>query len=228
MAQQYFTSATMDFLQNLSDNNNRNWFEANKPAYEETVRAPALQFIADMADDLPVLSRHFTAIPKKTGGSLMRVHRDVRFSKDKRPYKTNIGIHFRHELAKNMHAPGFYVHIEPGRCFIGAGIWRPDTVSLGKIRKHISEQAGKWSSVLTQSGFRKNYELRNDFLTRPPRGYSNDHPMIEELKRKDFIAISPVNDRQMLTAGFKKMTLDSFGAAQDYMQFLCRALDVRY
>ena len=111
-----FTPATVKFLAELSDNNNRDWFNENKTRYEEEVLDVALRFIQSMQDPLADFAPHFTAIPKRMGGSLMRVYRDTRFSKDKTPYKTNIGIQFRHVLGKDVHAPGFYVHIEPGSC----------------------------------------------------------------------------------------------------------------
>lgn len=228
MANHYFTQGSLAFLTKLDANNNRDWFENNKSDYEAMVRTPALQFIADMADDLAVLSPHFVAQAKKVGGSLMRVYRDIRFSKDKRPYKTNIGIQFRHEQGKDVHAPGFYVHIEPNDCFIGAGIWRPESTALGKMRDMISETPNKWQAVRDGKEFNKHFMLAGDSLIRPPRGYAKDHPMIGDLKRKDFIAIAPIDDSAALSPRFKKTVLDHFHAADDYMHFLCKALDLRY
>jgi len=130
----YFSKATFSFLGELSRNNNREWFHDNKQRYEEAVRGPALAFIEDIAPELQLIAPRFLAVPKKVGGSLMRVHRDIRFGKDKTPYKTNIGIQFRHEAGKDVHAPGYYLHIAPQECFFGAGIWRPDSTALGQIR----------------------------------------------------------------------------------------------
>ncbi|UCE90273.1 MAG: DUF2461 domain-containing protein [Pseudomonadota bacterium] len=224
----YFTEDTLAFLHSLARNNRRDWFDANKPRYEAMVRTPALQFIADMADELVLISPHFLAQPRKVGGSLMRVHRDVRFAKDKRPYKTNIGIQFRHEQGKDVHAPGFYVHIEPGECFVGVGIWRPDPKALGKIRDVIAEHPAKWRAATSAKAFNKHYALRGESLSRPPRGYAKDHPLIDDLKRKDFIAIAPMDDVHMLDARVKTRVVDRFKAADDYMQFLCAALALRY
>lgn len=228
MAGPYFTPQSMAFLHNLANNNNRDWFEQNKSVYEDTVRIPALQFIADMANELPVLSPHFLAQPKKLGGSLMRVYRDVRFAKDKRPYKTNIGIQFRHERGKDVHAPGFYVHIQPGGCFVGVGIWRPDSVALGKIRDKICEQGKQWKSAIHAKSFSKHFELSGETLIRPPRGYDKDHPLIDDLKRKDFIAISELDDESVLSTKFNKQVLERYRAADNYMQYLCHALELRY
>ncbi|MFW2439636.1 MAG: DUF2461 domain-containing protein, partial [Arenicellales bacterium] len=181
MANRNFTTNSLSFLHKLASNNNRDWFNENKAAYEETVRTPALQFITDMANELAKISPHFLAQPKKTGGSLMRVYRDVRFGKDKRPYKTNIGIQFRHEQGKDVHAPGFYVHIEPNDCFVGVGIWRPDTRTLGKIRDVIAEHPVKWKTASGGKTFNKNFELSGESLKQAPRGYDKNHPLIEDL-----------------------------------------------
>ena len=228
MANPYFTPQSIMFLRTLAKNNNRDWFEMNKSVYEETVRTPALQFITDMAAELPALSSHFLAQPRKVGGSLMRIYRDVRFGKDKRPYKTNIGIQFRHEQGKDVHAPGFYVHIEPDVCFVGVGIWRPDSVTLGKIRDRICEKSEQWQSVVQTKPFKVYFELSGESLIRPPRGYDKDHPLIEDLKRKDFIAISALDVDSVSTTQFKKQVMDRFRAADTYMQYLCQALGLRY
>jgi len=224
----YFTAETMKFLHNLSRNNNRDWFNENKLRYEDTVRSPALQFITDIGDDLAALSPHFLAQPRKVGGSLMRIYRDVRFGKDKRPYKTNIGIQFRHEQGRDVHAPGFYLHIEPGECFVGAGIWRPDSLALGKIRDRICEQSEQWQSVINDKPFNKRFDLSGDALVNAPRGYAKDHPMIEDLKRKDFIAITKMSDESILSKQCMKQVFENFKRAEGYMQFLCKALELRY
>jgi len=228
VASHYFTSHTMTFLRKLASHNERNWFEQNKHVYEEVVRQPALQFIADMADELAMLSPHFLAQPKKVGGSLMRIYRDVRFARDKHPYKTNIGIQFRHELGRDVHAPGFYVHIEPGDCFVGVGIWRPDAVALGKVRDAIVERDKKWRTVVNNKSFSKQFTLSGESLTRPPRGYAKDHPLIADLRRKDFIAIASLEEALVSSSRLQKQVLKHFKAADGFMQFLCGALNLQY
>ena len=225
---QYFTQGSFDFLTKLVANNNRQWFEQHKEEYEAAVRLPALDFIATMADELPSISPHFNAIAKKVGGSLMRVHRDVRFSKDKRPYKTNIGIQFRHTRGKDVHAPGFYVHIEPNDCFVGVGIWRPDATALGKIRSAIAENERSWIAASQDKSFRKRFELSGESLANPPRGFPRDHALIDDLKRKDFIAIAPLEDEQVMAAKLPANILKSFSVAGPYMRFLCHALELSY
>ncbi len=228
MANQYFTAESMAFLRQLKKNNNRDWFNERKDVYEEVIRTPALQFITDMSGDLAKISPHFLAHPKKVGGSLMRIHRDVRFGKDKRPYKTNIGIQFRHEQGKDVHAPGFYVHIEPDECFVGVGIWRPDSSALGKIRDAIIDRDKYWLAAINDKRFINKFELAGDSLVNVPRGYPKDHALINDLKRKDFIAITAMEELSISSARFKKMVVDRFAAADAYMQFLCQALMLRY
>lgn len=227
MADRYFTQAGFDFLAQLAANNHRDWFTDHKQRYEDTIRTPALRFIADMADDLAAISPHFLAVPKKVGGSLMRVHRDTRFGRDKRPYKTNVGIHFRHEVGKDVHAPGYYVHIEPGECFVGVGIWRPDSTALGKIRDAIVEKGAAWTSASGENKFIKLFTISGESLKNPPRGFDKDHPMIEDLKRKDFIAVSELSEKIVMSPQLRHRVVERFEAARPYMRFLCQALELR-
>jgi len=228
MPNRYFTQASFDFLKNLDRNNNREWFNDHKQEYEDKVRGPALDFIADIGDDLYNISPHFLAMPKKVGGSLMRVYRDVRFGKDKRPFKTNIGIQFRHELGKDIHAPGFYLHLEPDECFVGVGIWRPDALALGKIRTAISENGQTWLKVTQEKAFKQKFKLSGETLTNPPRGYAREHPMIVDLKRKDHIAFTQLNIKRVITAGITGDVVKSFKIAVPYMKILCKALDLQF
>jgi len=228
MATRYFTQASLDFLKKLEKNNNRPWFEERKDEYESLVRSPALDFIADMGDDIEALSSHFLAIPKKVGGSLMRPYRDVRFGKDKRPFKTNVGIQFRHFMAKDVHAPGFYLHVEPNDCFVGVGIWRPDAPTLAKLRKAIDEKPKEWLEASRDKAFARKFDLVGESLANPPRGYKKDHPLIEDLKRKDFIALTRLPDDRVTSNRLKADVVKSFQTAEPYMRFLCRALDLPF
>lgn len=228
MTNPYFTKESLSFLKKIENNNNRDWFHENKSAYEDLIRTPALNFIEDMENDLAHISPHFLAISKKLGGSLMRVHRDVRFAKDKSPYKTNIGIQFRHEMGKDVHAPGFYVHIKPGECFIGAGIWRPDSISLGKIRDAIVERDTHWLLAIREKKFKRHFEIGGESLKTAPRGYDKTHPLIVDIRRKDFIAISHIDDKKVISKDFKQYVTKRFTEAESYMQFLCKALSLRY
>ena len=228
MANPYFTEDGLSFLNEIKKNNNRDWFHQNKSRYENLIRTPALNFIDDFEDDLAHLSPHFLALAKKAGGSLMRVHRDVRFGKDKSPYKTNIGIQFRHEMGRDVHAPGFYLHLEPEDCFIGVGIWRPDSAALGKIRDSIVERDKVWLDAINDKSFKRNFELSGESLKTAPRGYDKTHSLIEDLRRKDFIAISQVSSNKVLSKNFKAHVMQRFSEAEPYMQFLCKSLNLRY
>ena len=228
MANRYFTQDTLRFLEEIAANNNREWFAQHKQTYEIAVRAPALDFITDMADELALISPHFLAVPKKVGGSLMRVHRDTRFGKDKRPYKTNIGIQFRHEMGKNVHAPGYYLHVEPGECFVGVGIWRPDASALGKIRDAILENSNGWLNASREKNFKEVFALTGESLVNAPRGYPKEHPLIKDLKRKDFIALSEMSEKCITSKNLKSLVLDKFSTATPYIKFLCEALELHF
>ncbi len=223
-----FPETTMPFLKALGGNNNRDWFHENKGRYETSVREPALAFIEAMAPELARLSPHFRAASKKVGGSLMRVYRDIRYTKDKTPYKTNIGIQFRHELGKDVHAPGFYLHIEKDECFLGVGIWRPESKVLSQIREFIVDNPSAWKKAKAHGPFKKNFELVGDSLKRPPRGYPADHELVEDLKRKDFIALKPFSPEAIGSSRFPQQVAKGFKQAEPLMLYLCTALDVPY
>lgn len=223
-----FPDGTLPFLIELKNNNNKTWFNDNKARYEALIREPALAFIESVGPGLIRISPHFRAIPKKVGGSLMRVYRDTRFTKDKTPYKTNIGIQFRHELGKDVHAPGFYLHIEPGGCFIGAGIWHPASKELNLIRSFIDDNPAAWKKAVQSAPFAREFQLKGDSLKRPPRGFSADHPLIDDLKRKDFIAIKSITDDAIHGKQFTQSVLKNFQKADPLMGYLCTALNVNY
>ena len=223
-----FDASAIRFLEEIGNNNNRDWFKENKSRYEELVLDPALRFIQSMQDPLAGIAPHFTAIPQRMGGSLMRVYRDTRFSKNKLPYKTNIGIQFRHEQAKDVHSPGYYVHIDPEQVFIGVGMWRPDSDSLRAIRERIVARSADWKRAIGDSKFRRNFHLGGESLSRPPRGFDKDHELIDDIKRKSFIAVRELGVDDSLNPRFQRKVETSFKAAIPFMQFLCKAVGVPY
>jgi uncharacterized protein (TIGR02453 family) len=225
---QAFEPPLLAFLGELEENNRREWFDRNKHRYESDVLQPALQFIAAMAPRIEKISTNFLALPQRTGGSLMRIHRDVRFSSDKRPYKTNVGIQFRHVMGKDVHAPGFYVHLEPGVVFVGAGLWRPEPGPLAAIRDAIVAQPERWAKICSDPAFVRDWELGGDSLKRPPRGYPDDHPAIEDLKRRDFIAARNLTAREIYKRGLPDRLAASFAATRGFMAFLCDAVEVPF
>jgi uncharacterized protein (TIGR02453 family) len=223
-----FKPETLAFLRELSANNNREWFAANKHRYEEQVLDVALNFIQSMYEPLRKIAPHFVAIPKRMGGSLMRVYRDTRFSKNKTPYKTNIGIQFRHEQAKDVHAPGFYLHIDPEEVFLGAGSWRPAPEALAGIRGRIDAKQAEWTRARDDQKFRSLFRLGGESLSRPPKGFAKDHPLIEDIRRKDFIAVRNLDLDEPLDRRFQQKVETAFAAAAPYMTFLCKAVGVKY
>lgn len=224
----FFTQSTFNFLGELEANNNRDWFNSHKQEYEDTVRTPALNFIRAMHHEMPRISTHFLASPRKVGGSLMRVYRDTRFSRDKTPYKTNIGIHFRHARGKDVHAPGLYLHIANEECFLGAGIWRPDSRSLGRIRDRIIEHPDQWQAARGSEPFGSAFPLAGDRLTRAPRGYDKDHALLEDLKYKDFIGCRTLSPAEVLADELLEQTVAGFISARPFVSFLCQALELEF
>ena len=220
----YFTKATFKFLRDLKANNNRDWFAENKHRYEGDLKDPALRFIEDFAPELKKLSPHFMATPR----SLFRIYRDTRFSKDKAPYKTAAGIHFRHDQSKDAHAPGFYFHVAPGEVFVALGIWHPDSGALRSIREHIVENGADWKRASRSKKFRATFALEGDSLKRAPKGFDPEHPLIEDLRRKDFIGVNSVTQAYATDPDLPKALASSFRDGLPLMRFLCDALSVPF
>jgi uncharacterized protein (TIGR02453 family) len=220
----YFTTNTFRFLLDLKDNNERAWFAEHKPRYEEHLKAPALRLIEDFAPLLAKISERFTASPR----SLYRIHKDTRFSRDKSPYKTYVGLHFRHERAKDAHAPGYYLHVEPGNVFAGVGIWHPDSDTLRRIREHLVEHPDDWKRAARGKGFKSVFELEGDKLSRPPRGFDANHALIDDLKWKDYIGVAPLDEAFVRGARVPKDMAEIFAAGTPFMRFLCDALDLPF
>lgn len=224
----HFSPALFDFLAELSLNNNREWFNANKQRYEDTIREPARAFVRAMGARLDAISEHFVADDRRMGGSLMRVYRDTRFGKDKTPYKTNVGIQFRHAAGKDVHAPGFYLHISLDEIFLGAGMWRPAKEPLKQIRDRIATQPETWQSVLDSEGLKTDWRLGGESLSRGPRGFDKSHPMIEELKRKDFIAVRDLGPDAVTDADLPDRLMAMFQQTTPLVKWLCAATGAAY
>jgi len=222
--QRYFTRSTFQFLKDLKANNNREWFAEHKHRYEGQLKDPALRFIEAFGPELRKLSPHFMATPR----SLFRIYRDTRFSKDKTPYKTAAGVHFRHDSAKDAHAPGFYVHIAPGECFVALGIWHPDSKTLLKIRERIVGDPAAWKKVSRSKSFATRYALEGDSLKRAPKGFDPEHPLIEDLRRKDFIGVQQVPQSFITNPELPKELARTFRKGVPMVRFLCDALSVAF
>jgi len=227
MAERYFTPSLFKFLKELEANNKREWFNDNKARYEEHVKDPALRFIADFGPHLKKISPHFRADPRANGGSMFRIYRDTRFSKDKSPYKTHTGIQFRHELGKSAHAPGFYLHLQPGQVFAAVGSWRPESDVLRKTREAIAEDPAAWRRAVGGK-FADTFGLEGESLQRPPKGFDPDHRQIEDLKRKDFIGVTQLSQKAVTSEGFMEELAGTFKAGGSLVRFICRAIAVPY
>jgi uncharacterized protein (TIGR02453 family) len=219
-----FEPTLFEFLEELAANNNRPWFQANKWRYEQEVLEPCLAFIRAFRPRLKEISEFFQAVDRRMGGSLLRVYRDTRFFRGGEPYKTNVGIQFRHESARDIHTPGFYVHIAPGECFLAVGTWHPDPESLRRIRQEIVDRPGRWLRARDGKRFRSCFELEGGCLKRPPRGFPPDHRLIDDLKRTDFLGLREISKRDVLGKGFLEEVSTCFAASRSFMRFLCEAV----
>ncbi len=220
-----FSKISFSFLKELAKNNDREWFANNKLRYESDVLAPSLAFIAALQPMMRKISPYIMVLPKRMGGSMMRIYRDTRFSKNKTPYKIHVGMHFRHELGGDIHAPGYYLHIEPGNCFIGAGIWMPETEPLTMIRDLIVEDSRYWKKARDDKKFKARFKMEGESLKTVPRGFEADHPMIDDLRRKSFIGLAPISEKELMSPACVERVVTAFRDAKPFMKFLCDALN---
>lgn len=223
-----FSDDCIAFLAELRLNNDRDWFKAQQARYERSVRDPALAFVRAMAPHIAKISRQFVASDKKVGGSLMRIQRDTRFGANKDPYKTNIGIQFRHLVGKDVHAPGFYFHIDPDRVFVGMGLWHPEADALRAVRERIVAKPKEYARATSGDPFLAEFELGGTRLLRAPQGFDPAHPLIEALKRKDHIAVAELPHRSIHSATLIAEVVERYRLGFPLLKFLCQALGLAY
>lgn len=231
MGKRYFRPGIFQFLRELEANNEKSWWEDNKDRYIETIREPALEFIADFGVRLQGISAHFSADAKTVGGSLMRPYRDMRFTNDKTPYKTNVGIQFRHVSGKDVHAPGFYLHLEPRACFAGVGMWRPEAKVARRIRRSISDDPSSWKKAVKTKGFADNWSLsqgEEDMLQRLPKELDPNHPYPDDLRMKSFTAGSRLTQAQVTKSSFDQDLAALYAKAGPFTAFLCDSLGLPF
>lgn len=208
MGTRYVTSAALDFLQDLELHNERAWFKEHQSDYEDLVREPLRRFIDDV--EAPMhrrISRHLVCDSRKVGGSLFRIQRDTRFASDKAPYKTNSGMFFRHEVGKESPAPGLYLNIEPGNCFIGVGMYHPPNDVLRQLREAMVEAPRAWTKA-RDSARAKKWELHGESLKRAPKGFDADHPLIDDLRRTSFAFTHPLSEREATSTKLVDLFVD--------------------
>ena len=218
----FFQPDLVEFLQQLKRHNNREWFARNKDRYQQAAVEPAMRFISGFAPHLEKLTPHLIADASPTRGSLFRIYKDTRFSSDKSPYKTHIGIHFSHEVGKDAHAPLFYLHLEPDGCFVAAGVWHPDTPALTRIRTAIVAQPEQWKKAT------RRLELEGASLARPPKGFCAEHPLIEDLKRKDFVSSVALSEEQVCGSTFMKEFTSACRTMKPLVEFTTKALGLKF
>jgi uncharacterized protein (TIGR02453 family) len=228
MAEPYFTNATFRFQRELARNNNRTWFAANRQRYEDVLRQPFLRLIADMQAPLAKISAHYRADPRPQGGSLFRIHRDTRFRSDKTPYKTWAGARFAHERRREVEAPSFYLHVQPGDCFAGGGLWHPESPTLKKIRAFLADNPAAWKKAVHRSVFRERFEFWGEPLKRPPRGFDPAHELIEDIKRRNFAAGAAIADSVVTSDELLPLVVDTFKRIAPMVDYLCAALDLEF
>jgi len=216
------------FFDELEVNNNRTWFNDNKGRYHASVVEPVSEFIVCMAPRLRKISQHYIANPKPHGGSMFRIYRDTRFSKDKTPYKTNAGVQFRHEAGKDAHAPGFYLHLAADGLLFGGGVWHPAAPQLNRIRDYIADNARSWARIVNAPKVKEVGGIRGDSLKRPPRGFDAQHVHIEDLKRKSFYIMTEAPAAQALKPGFIDDVTEGFRRAMPLNRFITGALDLPF
>jgi uncharacterized protein (TIGR02453 family) len=215
---------TFQFLSNLAENNNRDWFLANKSEYEL-----AKQNIETFADELLLKLRGIdNSIAENITGkkSVMRIYRDVRFSKDKTPYKNNFGIWFS-TRGKNADCPGYFVQIQPGKSFLAGGYWMPQTEHLKAIRQEIDYNSSQLLSIIENKDFIDFFGGLSlaDKLKTSPKGYPSDHEYVELLKLKSFTAARNFNDNEMMDITIMDELIKGFSLILPLTDFIKNAID---
>lgn len=228
MPRAYFSPATFRFLGALARNNKREWFQAHKADYERDVRDPFIELITDMQAPLAKISSHYRADPRKNGGSLFRIYRDTRFSGDKEPYKPWASARFYHERRHEIPAPSFYIHLQPGDCFIGGGMWRPEADPLKRIRAFLADNPAAWKRATQSKAFKDHFEFWGESLTRPPRGFDAHHELIDDLKRKDFAAGEAFDEKLAYSSELLPYMVASYKRIAPLIDYLCASQELDF
>ena len=194
-----FSPALFKFLDELKKHNDREWFAEHKAEYERVVVAPFLEFILRIRLPLTAISPYLVADERAHGGSLRRIYRDIRFSKNKAPFKTNAAAVFWHRTAKDR-APGIYLHLQPGESFAAAGLWQPEPPDLLTVRQAIAASPKAWHKALAAT--EPDWTRGGERLSRPPKGFLPTHPEIEELKYKNFVVSARLTEKQICSTDF--------------------------
>jgi len=228
-----FTPATLTFFRGLARHNAKPWFEAHRADYEQAVVAPMRALIEELDVRLAHFAPEITGHPRR---SMFRIYRDVRFSKDKSPYKTNAGCWFWHRDADPRvgdsaegGGAGFYFHLQPGSSFTGAGIWMPPRPLLGKLRDAIAENPKRFERVVKNPGFVRRFGGLDDehTLKRMPRGFAETHPAARWLKFQSFVSGRELSDKQITSPRLATLLQEDFSKLLPLVRWLNGALGLK-
>ena len=211
--------STMRFLQDLAENNNKPWFDENRLRYDDA-KEDVIRQVNDIIKMLSAVDSGYEVLTARD--CLFRINRDVRFSNDKRPYKTNIGAYIN-KGGKKSGTPGYYLHIEPGKSFAAAGVWMPEKDALASIRQEIDYNFPAFKKILATASFKSTFPegfSSNEKLQRPPKNYDESNPAIEYIKQKSFVVTTPLTDKELTSATFNKKIEKIFKAAAPLNAFL--------
>jgi uncharacterized protein (TIGR02453 family) len=213
--------STLDFMAQLAKNNNKPWFEKNKDQYL-AAKTDYEALVTEVVAGLAQLDPAFKEVDAKK--SIMRIYRDVRFSKDKSPYKINLGAGFNMGGGKNV-TGGYYLHVEPGKNFVGGGMWQPEGPVLKAIRQEIDYNFKEFSNIINDKKFKKLFkQIDGDRLVKAPQGYSDDNPALEYLRLKSFTVGTPLTDEELTRKGAAKKIVDAFATMKPFVDFLNKAV----
>lgn len=220
-----FSKDTLQFLEDLKANNNREWFLSNKKRYEEYKKdylGLIAEFLAAMKPQDPSLAM---LEPKNC---TFRINRDIRFSKDKSPYKTHMGI-WMNTNSRGVNAPGYYIHIEKGASFVAGGFWMPEAAELKKIRKEIAFFYEDLEEILSDKNFKKHFDgftvTETNSLKTAPKDFEKDHPAIQYLRLKGFTVSKKISDKELFDKDFVKNAAHALIAIKPLNEFLTRGLN---
>jgi len=225
----YFSDKTFKFLRGLARHNGREWFHAHKPEYEAHLRQPFLRLLTDLQPALAGITTQFRADTKSIGGSLFRIQRDTRYAHDKSPYKTWQGAKLFHERARQVEAPSFHVHVQPGHCFVGAGLWHPATSTQRKVRQFVFDNPGGWERAAHAPAFRELYTLESsDMLVRVPSGFPSEFVHVDDLRHRNFVMTRSLDDADVLGPDLLAILEQDLTALSPFMDYLCASLDLEF
>lgn len=217
-------SSTLKFLKDLKKNNNKPWFDAHRKEYE-SAKADFVAFIQTVIDKHSKSDPTIKSITAKE--CIFRINRDIRFSKDKSPYKTNMGAYINRGGKKSIFG-GYYFHCEPGQSFVGGGLWMPMPPELNKVRQEIDYNFDAFKKIITSKKFKSVYkDLSREseyVLTRLPKGYEPTNPAAEYLKMKSFVALTSLKDSDLTSKDLVRKTTEAFTALQPLIEFINESL----